>query len=229
MSLFFAILGTDNIVVDVVESSENIASSNVINIPALDETLVGKEYFQSEFVDYVPWSMQRVALLNEHGMCVLDSVKKARRVTEPYVSVNSELSSVVNLYYDAVNKTFVAPAVKPVIPLINPVVQGGVKQGEIWWIERNQPFTLTAESSLPAGELMLMIERMVRTESGQYETKEDIRVKALVSESGQVTIAGLFEHSGNWHLRPSRLNMGLDEIGAPFHVDFSKIEFNVHI
>lgn len=123
----------------------------------------------------------------------------------------------------------VAVIEKPKVALTDVVViaAGAVKQGEIWWIPKSTVFTLTANVALPNSKMMVMIEQVVRDESGVYQTVNDMRVIADIANQ-IVTIKGQFEKSGNYRIKAERLNMGLDEINAPFNLTFDLIEFDAY-
>lgn len=105
--------------------------------------------------------------------------------------------------------------------------EGVKKVGKIWWIPTNQVYTLTANADLPDSQMMVMIEKVVRDDSGKYQTVSDTRVIANIVE-GVITIKGQFKQSGNYRIKTERLNMGLKEINAPFTLSFELIEFDAY-
>ncbi|QTH70937.1 hypothetical protein [Pseudoalteromonas xiamenensis] len=96
--------------------------------------------------------------------------------------------------------------------------------GDITWLPINLPFSMkTTAEGLPDGRLMLMVERVV----DGSKAVDDIRLLADIKE-GQVTMKGVFKVSGNYLLRASRVNEGLERIGAPFRLDFKTVEFDAY-
>ncbi|MCG7545425.1 hypothetical protein MHM93_14685 [Pseudoalteromonas sp. MM17-2] len=96
--------------------------------------------------------------------------------------------------------------------------------GGIWWVKEKTQFNLTANAELQDSSLMVIIEKVV---NGR-EVIGDIRVKATIT-GGRITIQGRFDESGNYILRASRLNQGLEEIGAPFRLSFATVEFDTYV
>ena len=119
--------------------------------------------------------------------------------------------------------------IKPSKSLSNIIVLGSnvKKVGNIWWIEINTSFQITANVGLPNSQMMVIIEQVVRNNNGEYITVNDKRVIANIAD-GVVTIKGSFERDGNYRITQERLNMGLDEIGAPFNLSFDLIEFDAY-
>lgn len=120
-----------------------------------------------------------------------------------------------------------APAEIATINLTNISCEGAEKVGNIWWIPVGNNYNLTADVSLLDSRMMVMLERVVRDEAGRYQTVSDKRVIADIKD-GVVTITGSFNESGNYRLNCTRLNLGLEEIGASFRLDFPLIEFDAY-
>ena len=125
--------------------------------------------------------------------------------------------AVINL-----KKIQVAPTI-PTLPLTNVQVTGAVKEGNIWWIPINTEFNVIADVSLPNGNYMIMIERVVDA----VNAIDDARFVGVVSE-GVITITGKFTDMGNYVATDDRMNRGLDRIGKGVHLQFDDIEFNAH-
>ena len=96
--------------------------------------------------------------------------------------------------------------------------------GDIWWLPKNSPFTLTANAQLPNAQMMIIVERVI---NGGVVV-DDLRIKASI-ENGIITVNGLFAMSGNYQITSDRLNKGLETIGAPFRLAFEKVEFDAHV
>ncbi|WMN59272.1 hypothetical protein NI389_13790 [Pseudoalteromonas xiamenensis] len=96
--------------------------------------------------------------------------------------------------------------------------------GGIVWLPINQPFSIkTTAVGIPDSQLMVMIERVV----DGSKAVDDVRVLAEIKD-GKVTIDGVFKVSGNYLLRASRLNEGLERIKAPFRLMFDTVEFDAY-
>ncbi|WP_462173827.1 hypothetical protein [Pseudoalteromonas xiamenensis] len=96
--------------------------------------------------------------------------------------------------------------------------------GGIVWLPINQPFSIkTTAEGIPDSQLMVMVERVV----DGSKAVDDIRLLADIKD-GQVTMKGVFKVSGNYLLRASRVNEGLERIGAPFRLDFKTVEFDAY-
>lgn len=113
---------------------------------------------------------------------------------------------------------------KPIIEVLNIQIPTAELIGSIYWIAKNTPVVITADCPLPDGELMVMVERVIDGSN----TVDDIRTKAVIS-GGVMTMSFTFETSGNYVLRESRLNEGLDRISAGFNLSFDNVEFDVYI
>lgn len=99
------------------------------------------------------------------------------------------------------------------------------KIGNIWWLPKDEPFTITANAEgLPDGGLMVMVERVINA----TQPVDDIRFVANI-QNGQITMQGKFEQSGNYIITAERLNAGLERIGAPFRLAFETLEFDAYI
>ncbi|MBQ4844939.1 hypothetical protein [Pseudoalteromonas sp. MMG005] len=97
--------------------------------------------------------------------------------------------------------------------------------GNIWWLPKDEPFTITANAEgLPDGGLMVMVERVINA----TQPVDDIRFVANIKE-GIVTMQGKFEQSGNYIITAKRLNAGLERIEAPFRLAFDTLEFDAYV
>jgi hypothetical protein len=110
------------------------------------------------------------------------------------------------------------------IPVTNVVVSGANKVGDIWWVQVGSTWTLTADVTLPNGQMMVMLERIV----DGLQPVDDVRFIASIT-SGKLTISGKFDQSGNYTISKERLNRGLERIKAPFRLDFALVEFDAYV
>lgn len=122
-------------------------------------------------------------------------------------------------------QTYKTPApVLPVVELSNISIPAADLQGSIYWIAKDAPLVITADCPLPDGDLMVMVERVI----DGSDTVDDIRTKAVISD-GVMTLSFIFDTSGNYIFRESRLNEGLVRIGGGFQLSFDDIEFDVFV
>lgn len=123
----------------------------------------------------------------------------------------------------------VPQASKPTFSLTNVsvVAEGAKKVGEIWWLPTNTIFTLTANVSLEDLEMMVIVEQVVRLDDGSYNVVNDKRIPASII-GGVVTVKGQFKNDGNYRITAERLNLGLNEVKAPFNLSFDLIEFDAY-
>jgi hypothetical protein len=113
---------------------------------------------------------------------------------------------------------------KPVIDITNIQIPAAELNGSIYWIAKDAPVIITAYCPLPDGNLMVMVERVIDGSN----TVDDIRTKAVIV-GGVMTMNFVFETSGNYIFRKSRLNEGLERIGAEFNLNFDDVEFDVFV
>jgi len=173
--------------------------------------------------------MQTYILLENN--IVINVIKSSRTISEGGWLLENRTVSQGDIY-DPDTDTFSAPVTpeitpKPQVSLTNIAITEATLNGAIYWIPTKKPFTLTANVALPDSEMMMIIEQVVRQDNGAYNAISDIRVKASIV-SGVVTIQAQFDSSGNYRIKAERLNMGLDEIGAPFNLAFDLIEFDAY-
>ena len=119
------------------------------------------------------------------------------------------------------------PQAPAVVTLTNVNVTGEhvvLGSGDIWWLPKNSPFTLTANAQLPNAQMMIIVERVINGST----VIDDMRVKATIA-NGVVTINAAFAQSGKYQITAERLNAGLDTIGAGFNLAFDKIEFDAYV
>lgn len=121
-------------------------------------------------------------------------------------------------------QTFKSTVEKPVIEVTGIQITGASLNGSIYWIAKDSPVTITANVSLPDGQLMAMVERVVDA----TVAVDDFRTIATIS--GEVmTMSFKFPLSGNYIFRCKRLNEGLDRITAAFNLSFEDVEFDVYV
>jgi hypothetical protein len=113
---------------------------------------------------------------------------------------------------------------KKVVSNINISSDNSLLVGDIWWVPKGEVITITADVDLPDTSLMVMVEKVLNA----TEPKDDFRTIASISD-GVITMSFAFEDSGNFKFRQNRLNKGLDNIGAAFHLSFKDVEFDVYI
>ena len=125
--------------------------------------------------------------------------------------------------------TFDDPSTPEVEKLVMPITNIALdttKEGQIWIVPTKQVVALTAKTLVPAGRFRAIVEQVV---SGQV--KQDLRFQAEIVEgqdgANVLTLPLYFETSGNFQITAERLNRGLDEIEAPFHVSFPKVDIDV--
>ena len=116
------------------------------------------------------------------------------------------------------------PVVKPAIEVTNIQIPAAELKGAIYWIRKDEPIVIAADCLLPDGKLMVMVERVIDGKT----TVDDIRAKATIL-NGVMTMTFIFDTSGNYIFRESRINEGLDRIGAEFHLNFDDVEFDVFV
>jgi hypothetical protein len=113
---------------------------------------------------------------------------------------------------------------KPLIDILNIQIPAAELNGSIYWVKKDSPVVVTANCAMPDGELMTMVEKVI---DGSV-TVDDFRVKAVIV-GGVMTMSFVFDTSGNYIFRKSRLNEGLDRIGAAFNLNFEDVEFDVYV
>ncbi len=158
---------------------------------------------------------QSVVIINEELYLFADYVGSKQLVSD--YSVEDYLTSVEEA----------KPQAPVVVSLTNVNVTGEhvvLGSGDIWWLPKNSPFTLTANAQLPNAQMMIIVERVI---NGGVVV-DDLRIKASI-ENGIITVNGLFAMSGNYQITSDRLNKGLETIGAPFRLAFEKVEFDAHV
>lgn len=112
----------------------------------------------------------------------------------------------------------------PVIPLSNLEVANAAKVGDIYWVQEGVSMTITGDCDLPDGSLIVMAEQVVDATNAISDT----RFKADIA-NGVVTLTAKFDKSGNYMITASRVNRGLDRIGAGVNLSFDDIEFDVYV
>lgn len=112
---------------------------------------------------------------------------------------------------------------KPKYLLKNLEVQGAQKQGDIFWATKGSVVTITGECDLPDDDIIVMVEQVVDMST----VVNDVRGIATIRD-GVLSLSIVFDRTGNWLLRPERLNRGLDRIGKPFNFIFNTLEFDSH-
>ncbi|OHU87823.1 MULTISPECIES: hypothetical protein [Pseudoalteromonas] len=150
---------------------------------------------------------------------------EGQRISEPAPSCYQlNVNEAGNIF----EKTLYNPQPKNlVVTLSNVTVECGQAAlvGNIWWLPKGERFILRANvSELADTQLMVMVERVINAE----QPIDDIRFVAEIVD-GVFTMQGCFELSGNYLITPSRLNAGLERIGAPFRLAFSALEFDAYM
>lgn len=113
----------------------------------------------------------------------------------------------------------------PVFPVTNIVVTAQTlnKVGNIYWVEKGNKITVTADVGLPNGELMIMIEKVV----GGINPIDDIR-RPVTIFNGQLNLQFTPKQDGNYLLSAARLNTGLRNINGGFQLAFDNLEFDIY-
>lgn len=112
---------------------------------------------------------------------------------------------------------------KPILTLSNVAIPEATLVGAIYWLKVDTPFTLTADTTLPDGNYMIMVQQVVEIS----RVNDDVRFIGSVA-SGVLTINGAFPKMGNYVVTAERMNKALDYIGAGVHLSFDTVEFDVH-
>ena len=229
MIFYYAITDANNVVTAVVDSDIEINQQNYIRIASDDQQLVGKEYYKGEFVELPALRLMTVATINNDNICNSVTNARVRRLKPGFIEVTQPNKDVLGFVYDVDSNTFSAPITKPVFELTDLQIDISEQHGAIHWLPVETVFTLTAKSKLPAGELMVMIEKIIKqAHTREVKVIDDTRVKTLVDENGNITMRSLFRNPGNWRITAERLNEGLNEIGAPFNLAFNEIEIDAY-
>lgn len=119
---------------------------------------------------------------------------------------------------------FQEPEQLPIIEISNVSVVGAGKSASgIWWVPVGQRWELVGDVSLPDGEFMIMIERVVDA----VTSVGDDRLIASILD-GRLSLPGRFDISGNYVLDMDRINRGLERTSAPFRLYFEKVEFDAY-
>ena len=121
-----------------------------------------------------------------------------------------------------------APIVEPeypIIPVANIVVAGQTlrRVGNLYWVERGNQITVTADVALPNCEMMTIIDQVVNSKV----VVDELRRPALIVNS-KLTLIFTPEATRVHVISAERLNAGLAEIGAQFRVSLPKLEFDVY-
>lgn len=92
-----------------------------------------------------------------------------------------------------------------------------------FWLEVGNSVQIGADVALPNGEIMVMVERMVRGSTAV----SDIR-RPVVINNGRLTLTFTPRETGLFVLDAARLNAGLIADGHDFQVAFPTHEFDVY-
>lgn len=113
----------------------------------------------------------------------------------------------------------------PVIPVTNISVTGVTLQliGSMYWIEKGNKITVTADVALPNGEMMAIIEQVVRSTMPVDEIRRPVTIA-----SGRLTLEFTPSATRVHTITAERLNAGLAEVGAQFRLSFPSLEFDVY-
>jgi hypothetical protein len=94
--------------------------------------------------------------------------------------------------------------------------------GNIHWVPVDTLITITGDIELPNGAFMTIFEEVVEID----RVIGDVRRPAEIVD-GKITLQVRFKKTGNYTLDAKRLNKGLAAIGAPFRLEYFKIEFDI--
>lgn len=113
----------------------------------------------------------------------------------------------------------------PVIPVSNITIVAETlrKVGALYWVEVNNKITVTADVELPDGEMMAIIEQVVRSDLPVDEVRRPVTIV-----NGKLTLEFTPKATRVHIISAERLNIGLADIGAPFRLSFPKVEFDVY-
>jgi hypothetical protein len=113
----------------------------------------------------------------------------------------------------------------PIIPITNVMVTAETlrKVGNIFWVEKGKKITVTGDIALPNGEMMVMVEKVVRGS----EPVDDIR-RPVTIYNGQLHLQFTPKNDGNYILSAERLNAGLLAINKGFQLEFETLEFDIY-
>ncbi len=130
----------------------------------------------------------------------------------------------VKAKYAYEEKVFRVPVDVPEFTISTPVITGAELRDGIYQNSKGQVVTITGSTTLPDGKMTLIIERVIDA----TRAVDDIRVEADIL-SGTFTTSFSFERSGNYLIRESRLNQGIERLGKGFKINLdSNLEFNCH-
>ena len=134
--------------------------------------------------------------------------------------------------------------IKPVIQLGNFVVKSDntvVKpKGGIYWVGTDDKLEVTADvvdtdnilasmMSESGQDTLSMVIITQEVFNGDYSNvKDSTRFKVDIANNVMTLVSNKgFGLSGNYIVTQERLNLGLDNLGAPFHIEMDAIEFDV--
>lgn len=115
----------------------------------------------------------------------------------------------------------------PVIDITNISISNATLGGNIWSVDTKAVATLTAKMQIPENQFTAIVEKVVND-----QVTEDLRFRATITalpadpDGNLLTMPLYFETSGNYVIRPERLNKGLESIGAPFRVNFPLVDID---
>lgn len=159
---------------------------------------------------------------------LLGSVEVVAAIPESSTFIPPYENVAVSQYFVDGAWTFDDPATAVVEKLVLPINNidlNAPKNGNIWKVGTKTVVTLTASTLIPAGNFTAIVERVVR---GSVVADFRFDANIVAGESlNQLVMPLYFEESGNYQITPERLNQGLDEIGLPFHVAFTKVDIDV--
>lgn len=113
----------------------------------------------------------------------------------------------------------------PVIPVTNITPTGNTLRpvGNLYWVQKGNQITVSADVALPNGEMMAIIDQVVNSKT----VVDELRQPAVIA-NGKLTLTFTPEATRVHVISAERLNAGLADIGAQFRVSFPKLEFDVH-
>lgn len=113
----------------------------------------------------------------------------------------------------------------PTLPLTNVAISAPASLvGAIYWLRKDTLATVTANVGLPDDDYMIMAERVINGST----VVDDVRFKATVV-GGVISMPVNFPIPGNYLISATRLNEGLDRIGAGVHLSFDSVEFDIYV
>ena len=94
----------------------------------------------------------------------------------------------------------------------------------IYWVKKDEVFTITAECNLPDSKFSLIVEKLINAINVVDDTRFEVNIV-----DGTATVSCQFNICGNWLLTAKRNNEALSRppLNAPFRINIPNIEFEV--